>query len=304
MNREAIAWSVAAVAGVVALVALASPLRGLPTTPGSETPGVRSDDELRALRRRLLLMQSESGALRAELDRLRRLLEMKKAHEAHVADTGEANLGEGEKRERAAQALGRLEDLVAQLHQDPQQEVYEGLQKVLLDLFRSPIDDPAIFLEKYGATTDPVAKAMILPHLAARLGEGLSGFVTQELERTQDPGVREQLITQLGVHASPEQDATAKEIFLSALSGESSPRARLEAVVALSKVRTPEVDQALLDVAARDSDPAVREAVIRHLAGNPDTRSRVLELLAADPNEHLRKIGECSAALAETPGAG
>ncbi|MGH7822547.1 MAG: HEAT repeat domain-containing protein, partial [Candidatus Binatia bacterium] len=88
-------------------------------------------------------------------------------------------------------------------------------------------------------------------------------------------------------------------ILLSALETESAPRARLAAITALGQLGTAEAEQALLEAARGDSDSANREAAIRKLAENPDTRGRLGQMLSEEPNERLRTIGECTAKLAE-----
>jgi hypothetical protein len=303
-RREAIAWAIALLSAAVAAGAMFLGQRVSPGGAGGEGDVVSPSVGTRELRRKLLAMESEATGLRAELDRLRRLFEMKRASEGKSENAPRAPLPEAERRARAVSAIERLEDLVARLQQNPTEEVYRGLQEVLLDMYHAPFDDPGPFLEEYEGSPEPLVRTMLLPHLAARLGDRLSDFVSEELAKTDDPGLRAELITQLRVHSLPEKDPLARRIFFDALGREGEPRARQQAIEALAQLGTDEAHEALLRAAASDPDEATRESAIRELARAPATRERLLELLEAEPSERLRTIGRCAATLAEASPAG
>ena len=298
-------WTISAVSvllGTVAVVSSWTAPVGSPSSPAAQ--GTCEDGELRTARQRLVSMESEAVALRSELDRMRLLLAMREANEAADVASGEAALSDEQRMERLAGALERLTDLVPRLKENPDRETLETYRDALHAMFRSPMDDPSLFRTRYEAAEDLMEKKLILPHLAARLGPDLVPFLSRELERTEDPGYRASLLAELRVHSKPEEDPVAREILLQALASEQDPQAKRYAIEALGEIPSPEVQGALLDVAANGGDAAVREAAIRRLAEVPGSRDQLLSALSADPDPRLRTITECAVTLAETPAAG
>ena len=288
-------WVLAALfAGTTAIAALAP--RGGPFAVRKAEPDADSGEAV-ALRRRIAMLESEAGALRLELDRMRMLLRLRAEGAIDLGD--DEPLGDEERRARTRKALARLDELIPSLHANPGPETFEGLQDVLRDMLRSPMDDAGPFLERYRQATDPIERSFILPQLAARYGEGLTEFLAGELERTEEPIVRTQIIAELRVHSDPADDLQAREVFLDALRENGEPRARHLAIEALSAISGDEVLEAVLDVARTDPSPEVREAAIRRLAENPRNHGILRETLAGLADERLRTIGECAVTLSK-----
>lgn len=298
-SRPLLPWAVAAACLSVALAALSVAWQagavGIRQAVPTRDEG--SGKEVASLRRRLTASANEAAALRMELDRMRVLLALKKASDARDIATGEDQLSEQQRRKRLEGALARLDGLVSQLHGNPDQSVFVAMQDVLRAMLGAPQDGPGAFLEKYRTASDPLEKVLLLPHLAARLGSDLPGFVSNELEHAEDPALRAQLVAALRVHTQPAEDPVARELLFEALHDEKSPAARQHAVEALSTLRSPETEDALLQVAAADPDLAVREASIRTLAADPAARDRLLRTLATQ-GDRLRTLGECAIRLA------
>lgn len=299
MNSQRLAWAVATTGWIAAAVAISATFR---VTTSGQSPVISraagDAKEVGRLKKQVVTLENETGALRAELDRMRSFLEMKKTADARAQASGEEQLSDGEKRARVSWALGRLQDLARKLPATDE-ATYKELKDAFMTLARSSLEDPEPFRKAFDEAADPTTKSLLLPHLMARDREGAPALLKEELKRTEDPDYRATLLDNLRVMTNVNQDPEAQKLFFSSLDENSPPRARRTAVEALAQVSSPEAQQTLLEVAAGDSDEANREAAIRHLAENPDTRSRILEMMAKEPNARLRTIGECTAKLAE-----
>ncbi|MGH7823119.1 MAG: HEAT repeat domain-containing protein [Candidatus Binatia bacterium] len=297
MNRQPLPWAISAVSLLVAAVSVFAALRlGPEPSAGVAEVGAPSE-EVQRLRRHVALLESEGLSLRAELDRLRRSLQARRTMEAQQAASGDDRLSPEEKRERLATALGRLRDIVPRLSSGGE-AVFAEMRDVFLGMARAPMDDPTLFRKAYEEAADPLTKTILLPHLLARDREGSADLLKRELAENDDPQLRSAILERLRFSTDVAADPEAQRAYLSALEGGESPRARQAAVAALSAVPSPDVEQALLEVAGADPDPETREAAIRQLAENPRTRPQLLQALANEPDERLRKVGECTAALA------
>lgn len=230
---------------------------------------------------------------------MRSFLEMKKTTDARARAAGEEQLSEDEKRAQVGQALGRLQDLARKLPATDE-ATYKELKDAFMTLARSSLDDPTPFRKAWEDARDPMTRTLLLPHLMMRDREGAPALLKEELRNADDPDYRATLLDNLRVMTNVSQDPEAQKIFYSSLGEDSPPRARRAAVEALAQVSSPEAQQVLLEVAVSESDEPTREAAIRHLAENPDTRSRILEMMAKEPDQRLRTIGECTAKLAES----
>lgn len=298
MDRAVLPWTVAAVSALVAVVSL---VKGRSGGAPAELPPVEAQcdaNDLARLRRNVATAENENRFLRAEMDRMRAMLEQKKASDKVRKEwDGGVELTEEQRKEKLAVALQRLPELAQRLVTG-EKEVYEGMREVVHSMLNAPMDDPTLFREAYDRNDDATVRRLVLPHIVARDPTNARAFLMQELRSAENPDLRTDILSNLRFATKVAEDAEAQQVLVSALEKESEPRARQAAVDILSTVAAPEVQEALLKAAGADPDEHTREVAIRTLAANPQTRERVLELTANVSDERLRTIGECTARLA------
>lgn len=301
MNESRIPWIITVAALVLATAAGIASFRA---APASRTVApVESSGEVGELRRALAAVESEAGALRTELDRLRMLLQMKQQSDAVLERSGLASLPESERRKRLSGAFGSLRDLAPRL-ENGDQAVYEQMREVFLTFAAAPPDEADAFRKAFEEAESPLTRTILLPHLLARDRAGAADLLKREIAQAEDPVYRARLLENLRHTAPPEGDPEATRIFLDVLGSgtdgaNATARERRAAVTGLARLDSTEAEARLLEVAETDPDGDVRALALRHLARNPQTRDNVLEIVAGEPDDRLRTIGECTARLAE-----
>ena len=253
----------------------------------------RNSDATRRMRVELESARAENDALRSELDRLvegRRRSEWlaaDHARESHPerADTAAPTDSLHGIAERYRDALARASsgDTAAS------DEAYEAA----LRLFRAGPEAFPALRDAYLSTDDPRVRAVMVRAFGAGLGREAAEFIAEQLRTETDGSVRMELLERASRMSTPTTAPLFRDAFLRIVTSDADVESRIDALGGLRYLRDDhDVDRALV-VAATDSSEGVRVAAIEAIATRPELRDELERLIANDPSDHVRRIGEC-----------
>jgi hypothetical protein len=128
-------------------------------------------------------------------------------------------------------------------------------------------------------------------------GAEAHAFIANEVATMPDPEYQRDMLGAVAKVIGPSAAGTFKPAFLAGLEN-ADFRARAAAVYGLRHVNDPDVTGALLR-AASDPSEIVRRFAIESLVARDADREELRNLIAHEPSEALRQVGECYLRLAD-----
>ncbi|MGH2727393.1 MAG: HEAT repeat domain-containing protein [Actinomycetota bacterium] len=147
------------------------------------------------------------------------------------------------------------------------------------------------------AADDGFRRSMLPMMLFTGGGDEALAFVASETITMADPEYRRRLLGAVANVIRPSAAGTFKAAFLAGLDDD-DPITRATAIYGLRHIEDPDVTAALFRFAADDSE-VVRALAIEYLVARSADREEIRRLLARDPSEPTRRIGECHLRLAD-----
>jgi len=253
----------------------------------------RDSDATGRVRVELASARAENDALRSELDRLvegRRRAEWLAAEHAPESHPERADTAVPTDSPRGI--AERYRDALAKASSGDAAASDEAYEAALRLVRAGPEAFPAL-RDAYLSTDDPRVRAMMVRVFGAGLGREAAEFIAEQLRTETDGSVRTELLERASRMSTPTTAPLFRDAFLRIVASDADVDSRIDALGGLRYLRDDgDVDRALV-VAATDSSEGVRVAAVEAMATRPELRDELERLLANDPSDHVRRIGEC-----------